>query len=410
METDLKDEIEEEECSETINEELIPSECDVALRTEPNYLQEFTKQLEIISSRLIEGLVKVNTTVTNLDHQLSQEMCNLSAGIDARFYDLVERQEVLEDRVVRFMTEEFDERDQRKRMGQSSENRREATEVREEIHRTNPISTRSGDKSTEKDLAPFTRATVVDLNGKVRTSIAPEPIGREGLRRSLRLKEKYSLKGTEPSIREVSLSGPPLRENEFGEEEREKEQGRSVKSRSLGYSHKQEDLAPSLEYTDSDFKNGDEENNERTEVEKRLVTSRNDPEHISNMSGRVPKLNGDRQEREGRREQGRKFEEHRYHPRLPNSGPPNQLGPRNTISSEISSSFSLTSVRNFVPPVDVNPDNHVFGRALVEGNNTQNDVRNWETPPPTLRPTVGALPVLAHQFGTVFPILFVLSY
>src|SRR5678815_3834509 len=134
METDLKDEMEEEECSETITEELISSECDVTLRTEPNYLQEFTKQLEIISSRLIEGLVKVNTTVTNLDHQLSQEMCNLSAGIDARFYDLVERQEVLEDRVVRFMTEEFDERVQRKRMGQSSENRREATEVREKIH------------------------------------------------------------------------------------------------------------------------------------------------------------------------------------------------------------------------------------------------------------------------------------
>src|SRR5688572_26725781 len=145
METDLSVEIEEEECSETINEPLIPSECDVTLRTEPNYLQELTKQLEVISSRLIEGLVKVNTTVTNLDHQLSQEMCNLSAGIDARFFDLVERQEVLEDRVTRFMTEEFDERDQRKSMELSSEKRREATEVREEIHRTNPISTRSGD-------------------------------------------------------------------------------------------------------------------------------------------------------------------------------------------------------------------------------------------------------------------------
>src|SRR5688572_7649489 len=112
METDLNVEIEEEEeNNESINEELIPSECEVTLRTESNYLQDLTKQLEVISSRLIEGLVKVNTTVTNLDQQLSQEMCSLSAGIDARFHDLVERQEVLEDRVVRFMTEEFDERD-----------------------------------------------------------------------------------------------------------------------------------------------------------------------------------------------------------------------------------------------------------------------------------------------------------
>src|SRR5688572_17258927 len=144
MESDLNVEIEEDENNESVNEQLIPSECEVTLRTETNYLQDLTKQLELISNRLIEGLVKVNTTVTNLDQQLSKEMCNLSEGMNARFHDLVERQDVLEDRVVRLMTNEFDERKKRE---QISGKERGITESRERIHKPFPVSTRSGDKS-----------------------------------------------------------------------------------------------------------------------------------------------------------------------------------------------------------------------------------------------------------------------
>src|SRR5688572_6554124 len=379
MESDLNVEIEEEENNESVTERLIPSECEVTLRTEPNYLQDLTKQLELISSRLIEGLVKVNTTVTNLDHQLSQEMCNLSEGMNARFHDLVERQEVLEDRVVRLMTDEFDERKGKEQFG---ERRGGVTGIREKTHKTDPVSTRSGDKSKD-DFVPSTQGTCVEGNEEEEASIPPDSLRGKGLRRSVRLMEKRSSHRGQPPVLEANLPGPSFSEGR--EEIIQKDMiGRlKPKIRSLGYSNKQEDLAPSLEYTDSDFKNGDEDQIERTEAEKRLVSSRSDPEHISNMSGRVLKLNGDREERNGREERERKLEGHRYQSIPPSYGPPHWLEPGHILNTGIRTSLGLESVRNLVPPVDVNPDYRAYRRALVEGNNIQNDVRNWETPVPT---------------------------
>ena len=302
----------------------------------------------------------------------------MSEGINFRFQNLRDRQDELEERLLKLMT---DEREERKRKEQFSERRGGVTGIREKIHKTDPVSTRSGDKSKD-DFVPSTQGTCVEGNEEEETSIPPDSLRGKGLRRSVRLMEKRSSHRGQPSFLEANLPGPSF------SEEREENTERydweiETQYRSLGYSNKQEDLAPSLEYTDRDFKNGDEDQIERTEAEKRLVSSRSDPEHISNMSGRVLKLNGDREERNGREERERKLEGHRYQSIPPSYGPPHWLEPGHILNTGIRSSLGLKSVRNLVPPDDVNPDYRAYRRALVEGNNIQNDVRNWETPVPT---------------------------
>src|SRR5688572_13056055 len=371
MEHDLNDENETEELLEVTTEQVIPLEVEEIQGLGNIQLQDMTKQLEVISCRLIEGLVKVNATVMNLDQQLNQELCSMSEGINFRFQNLSDRQDELEERLLKLMT---DEREERKRTEQFSERRGGVTGIREKIHNTDPVSTRSGDKSKD-DFVPSTQGTCVEGNEEEETSIPPDSLRGKGLRRSVRLMEKRSSHRGQPSFLEANLPGPSFSE--------EREEEVSVNSRSLGYSNKQEDLAPSLEYTDRDFKNGDEDQIERTEAEKRLVSSRSDPEHISNMSGRVLKLNGDREERNGREERERKLEGHRYQSIPPSYGPPHWLEPGHILNTGIRTSLGLESVRNLVPPVDVNPDYRAYRRALVEGNNIQNDVRNWETPVPT---------------------------
>ena len=278
METAEHVESEREECDSLEIEQIIPSECEETLREETNYLPDLTNQLELISNRLIEGLVQVNSAVVKLDQQLRQELSSVSESMNSRFQYYNERQEKLDEKLLYLLTERSETR---RRLERPRETEEETEEVRGQIHKTYPNPTRSGIVS-KNDSVPSTHGTYVERDGEEETSIPPDSVRGKALRRSVRLMEKRRSQ-KEPLLSDRSESS---RTTISGEEENKKRRSEvSVKSRSLGYSHKQAGLAPSLEYTDSDFKMATRTNIERTETEKSLASWPSDPEHTSNMSG-----------------------------------------------------------------------------------------------------------------------------
>jgi len=360
-----------EECESLEIEQIIPSKCEETLREEHNYLPDLTNHLELISNRLIEGLVQVNSVVAKLDLQMRQELSTISESINSRFQYYDERQDQLEEKLLYLLTKECEDKRGWERPLEAKE---KTEELRGQIQLTNSYPTWSGIVS-KNDSVPSAHGTCVDRDGGEETSIPPDYFRGTGLRRSVRLMEKRRTPKEHSTVQEVNLPGPPFPEKQ--------EQERSVKSRSLGYSHKQEDLAPSLEYTESDFKMATRTNSEITEAEKGLAPWPSDPEHTSNMSGQVTKLSGEKQERTGRTETGRKLAGQRGDPFSPNYGPPNQLEPGQTTINRVRSASVHLPVRNLVPPEDVTPHYEVYYRTLWEGDNIDNDVRNRETPVPT---------------------------